>query len=493
VPEVGFQTFISDFLPMRWKLGFSTVWAWTSTMRLAMPYRISLLFICFLLLMAAITPAQAQPAEPANLTLAVGSQARVRVTDGDSLRVRAEPGTKAKVLFKAETGITVTLVDGPQTADDLTWWKIQTADGKEGWTVAGVPEDKQFLKTLVPLCPYTDGRIAFVVITKVETPSGTYPDYFQDIYTSAPDGSQLCNLTQNTRSKIYGYGDLAWSPDGKRMLFVTAFKDSSDLFSINADGSGFQPITKDAQRYGQPQWSPDGSQIAYEVRFSRQEIWLANSDWTGRRPLIGTIKSEKWVPRWSPDGKQIAFVEGNVIKSGPDHDQLRIVNADGTNARVLAKLNTDYTLTHHPLNWSPDGKSIVVATYVLRRRSPGTLLLVDVASGESRPLTDGSTQNMTLPVWSPDGQWIAYWRNAGKDAQNYSRFDLAIIRPDGTDAQTLVSGATASERPVAWSPDSKQIMYSDWKQGLMAVAVDGAAPVVVMPEVRVLDIAWMPR
>jgi Tol biopolymer transport system component len=460
-----------------------------------MPNRIFLLLICSLFVLAAASPTRAQSAEPMNLMLAVGIQARVRVTDGDSLRVRAEPGTKAKVLFKAQTGITVTLIDGPQQADDLTWWKIKTAEGKEGWTVAGVPEDNnQFLRTLVPLCPHTDGRIAFVVITQVEVPKGIYPNYYHDIYTSAPDGSQLCNLTQNALSDVYGYSDLSWSPDGKRLLFVTLFKDrKTALFSMNADGSDFRQITQDAQSYDEPQWSPDGSKIAYEVRFSRTEIWLANPDWTGRHALAGTIKSDKSLPRWSPDGKQIAFVEGGLIKSGPYRDQLRIVNADGTDARALAKLNVDDTLTQDPLSWSPDGKSLVVAAYELPYGTPRSLLLVDVASGETTPLTDASAEDAMLPVWSPDGEWIAYWRKTGKNDQGYSIYDLAIIHPDGTKARTLASEVTAREQPAVWSPDGKRILYSDWQQGLMSVRIEeNTATALLLPIPQVGDIAWGP-
>jgi WD40 repeat protein len=66
--------------------------------------------------------------------LAVRAQAFVT----QALNMRAEAGTKAKRVMQLTTNTIVTIVDGPTTADDLTWWKIRTANGVEGWVAASV-------------------------------------------------------------------------------------------------------------------------------------------------------------------------------------------------------------------------------------------------------------------------------------------------------------------------------------------------------------------
>ena len=56
----------------------------------------------------------------------------MNTTDGDLLFVRAQPF--GDILTRLEDGTPVTLLDGPQEAEGLLWWYIQTADGIEGWS-----------------------------------------------------------------------------------------------------------------------------------------------------------------------------------------------------------------------------------------------------------------------------------------------------------------------------------------------------------------------
>lgn len=76
------------------------------------------------------------------LALIVGGKAIVTSTEGDTLRVRGGAGRSSEVIAQLEPGTVVTLLEGPQIADDLSWWKIQTDDGLEGWAVERVEGDR---------------------------------------------------------------------------------------------------------------------------------------------------------------------------------------------------------------------------------------------------------------------------------------------------------------------------------------------------------------
>ncbi len=79
--------------------------------------------------------------------LAINTQAVVTLaSSGDVLNLRAEAGIKSPRLVQLKAGTVVTVIDGPQQADDLTWWKIRTANGAEGWVVESVNGEK----TLTP-------------------------------------------------------------------------------------------------------------------------------------------------------------------------------------------------------------------------------------------------------------------------------------------------------------------------------------------------------
>jgi tetratricopeptide (TPR) repeat protein/uncharacterized protein YgiM (DUF1202 family) len=76
------------------------------------------------------------------LSLLVGGDAVVTSTEGDTLRVRAGAGRSFEVIAQFEPGTLVTLLEGPQIADDLSWWKIRSEDGVEGWAVERVENDR---------------------------------------------------------------------------------------------------------------------------------------------------------------------------------------------------------------------------------------------------------------------------------------------------------------------------------------------------------------
>lgn len=67
--------------------------------------------------------------------LAVGAQARVTAPAG--LNYRDLPSTNANLLGQFGTGILVTVLDGPVTADNFTWWQIDDGQGNVGWAAQG--------------------------------------------------------------------------------------------------------------------------------------------------------------------------------------------------------------------------------------------------------------------------------------------------------------------------------------------------------------------
>lgn len=67
----------------------------------------------------------------------VGDEALV-TTGGDTLRVRDVAGLDGNIVTRLENGTIVTVIGGPQGADDFVWWQIRTATGEEGWAVERV-------------------------------------------------------------------------------------------------------------------------------------------------------------------------------------------------------------------------------------------------------------------------------------------------------------------------------------------------------------------
>jgi Tol biopolymer transport system component len=153
-------------------------------------------------------------------------------------------------------------------------------------------------------------------------------------------GTGRTNLTNSPEYLDY---DADWSPDGNRIAFVRRPKNdlstdpnppSTELYVINADGTGLKQLTSNSGGTAAPDWSPDGKRIAFmcrEVPTGVIEICVMNADGTGREQLTRNSVFEG-TPIWSPDGTKILFSRQLGQGAG---QELFVMNADGTGVTQL--------------------------------------------------------------------------------------------------------------------------------------------------------------
>ena len=98
-------------------------------------------------------------------------------------------------------------------------------------------------------------------------------------------GSRLLELIQSPP----GRPDVqtpVWSPDGRRIAFLSRRDGNKALYVMNADGSGQRRLTRDASNSATPAWSPDGRKLAFEsVRNGTTGVYVVNADGGGQRRL----------------------------------------------------------------------------------------------------------------------------------------------------------------------------------------------------------------
>jgi Tol biopolymer transport system component len=132
-----------------------------------------------------------------------------------------------------------------------------------------------------------------------------------------------------------------WSPDGRRIAFAAqpdwcrtrpCYSSHSDIYVMNADGSGKRMLTHNARYNAEPAWSPDGRKIAFRsTRNGNRDIYVMNADGSGKRNLT---RNAAWDsrPSWSPDGRKIAFVSNRDGRL-----EAHVMNADGSGQQSLTQ------------------------------------------------------------------------------------------------------------------------------------------------------------
>jgi TolB protein len=251
-----------------------------------------------------------------------------------------------------------------------------------------------------------NGRIAFA-----STPTLADEGKFE-IYTMRADGSDVRRLTDNA---AFDAGP-TFSPDGRRIAFVSHRDGNYEIYLMNADGTNQHRLTHNPAQDRQPAFSPDGKRIAFasDRKSGDLQIFLMNTDGTHQHRLTHRRRIED-DPTFFPNGKKIAFVR--VVAGVPG---LFTMRADGAHS---------HRLTHHrPLatpDVSPNGKRIVA----WRPRGLGR---IKVMRADGTHFHDLGTPGFT-PVFSPNGKKIAFERavKGGRASR------IFVMRADGSDRHAL--------------------------------------------------------
>ena len=274
----------------------------------------------------------------------------------------AQPGTSGQPVANGK----VAFVSDRDGSREIYTMKL---DGSEQTRVT----DVHLTQTGIPATPTwsPDGRIAFA----------TYVGRWE-IYAMRADGTQVVSLTQNDGASNYSP---SWSPDGAQILFRHAVGGTSQIWVMNADGSGQTALTTGSVSDFDPVWSPDGTKIGFDrVEHGNSDIWVMNPDGSDPTDVTNDPLTE-FQPSWSPDGR-IAFVR----RTGPNTD-IWAMNADGSNQ---VRLTTDPADDLRPA-WSPEGQYIY---FVSNRDNQDEIYGMNADGTSQVDLTDSMASDVD-PAW----------------------------------------------------------------------------------------------
>jgi len=222
----------------------------------------------------------------------------------------------------------------------------------------------------------------------------------------SPDGSRLAYVSFEKKKPIVYVRPLAspmpfvlanfkgsnsaptWSPDGRRLV-ITLTKDGlSQLYGVNADGSGLRRLTNSSGIDTEPVFSADGAWIYFTSdRGGSPQIYKIPSD-GGAAQRVTFEGSYNVTPRISPDGKTLAYVARNNGMF-----QITVQDLATQQTQVL----TDSAKDESP-SFAPDGRTILYATEIGGR---GVLATVSIDGRVRQRLSSTKVGDVREPAWGP--------------------------------------------------------------------------------------------
>ncbi|MDW3647073.1 MAG: S9 family peptidase [Bacteroidia bacterium] len=298
------------------------------------------------------------------------------------------------------------------------------------------------------------------------------------------------------------------SPDGKQVVYsrrsLDIMKDNtrSSLWIINADGSAHRPLAEAPSRLAR--WSPDGKKLIYiSAEGDGAQIYLRWMD-SGITTPISYVQNSPFNIRWSPDGNWIAFnmfVPGQAempipLPKKPEGAEwakppvyiddvtyrsdgggfnpagfahVFILPADGGTARQLTEGDNNF---FGAVSWTKDGKSLILSANIHEDKdyepANSELYKLDIASGKMSALTDrlGPDSN---PKVSPDGKMIAYTGNDEKYL-GYQLNQLYVMDSDGRNKKLISGDFDRDVMNPQWDSESKGFYFQYDDEGITYVA-----------------------
>ena len=280
------------------------------------------------------------------------------------------------------------------------------------------------------------------------SPDGTRIAFVSDrggddeVYIMNADGSEVTQLTDNDYKQAYGP---AWSPDGSRIAYQSS--DSFDVGGhydinvINEDGSGNVKLTSyyvvaNTRLNSALSWSPDGKRIAYVSNTNgHYQAYIMNSDGTGQVSLdvegcLSYAAAEGYSPHWSSEDTGIAWSpDGSRLVLSCLDSNLRLIDPTG---ELQAEFYGCSDLVSGPA-WAPDGNRIAFSCGL----GWNDIDVIDISDDEATRFNIGDRRTPIpslspfathivyderddiQPAWSPDGTKIAFASNRDGDYEIY--------------------------------------------------------------------------
>ncbi len=196
------------------------------------------------------------------------------------------------------------------------------------------------------------------------------------------------------------YRLLAWNPDGKSIYLKAGMLSQPQVLRVDVESRHKTVLPLSPNTYNLSV-SPDSTRMLHAFSNGMglgSELWLSDTNGAGGRKILSDAENILGLMRYSPDAEQIAYIRLPDSESAFPAGELWVMDSGGENARLAATADAGRGM---PPVWSPDGQKIA---FIGRDRPDDhdSINLSIYDPGTSQLITSPFSL-LTPPVWSPDG------------------------------------------------------------------------------------------
>ncbi len=276
-------------------------------------------------------------------------------------------------------------------------------------------------------------------------------------------------FTFDAMMKLARISDPQVSPDGKLVAFTVQTVDfaanskPTQIWTVPVAGGLPVQVTRDGPSNRRPRWSPDSKRLFYiSNRNNNAQVWSMNPDGSDGRQVTN-LPTEADGVLVAPNGKFIVFTSDVYPGCAPspatvgatfDSDcNKKALDAEAAN-KVKARVYTSL-LYRHWVSYSGNRRRHIMVQDL--GSSPEATRIRDFTPGDRDfpPFSLGGPDGYAI---SPDSTEITYVANTDADLSTSTNSDLFTVGLSGSEAKRITTNKGADEGPV-YSPDGHYLAY----------------------------------
>ncbi len=341
-------------------------------------------------------------------------------------------------------------------------------------TLLTVPKDpKNLTSFVVPLKKKETVEIPMVTFIPIQTKFGMKLERqtrmaiaYLEVIERSPNVKSVTKVTSNI-DDIVQIGEPVLSPSNPTIVYSAFVEEDgvaySNLWLQTIGGVGRTRITFGNSIDLYPTFTHDGEYIYFSSDRIRTSpgLWRINTAGGGGLTSITNSDADDFGVSVFPRSETIAYTSSPL---GAEEPQIWTIKANGT-------LPTQLREGRFP-DVSPDGRKILfvrdeLSTVIKRGNfsfNPTQIWVMNADGSVETQLTQNIDHSCIQPRWSPDGNWVVYASDEGKDVRGANNFDIWMMRSDGTRKTQLTTNGSWDDSPT-WSRDGKRIYFRSNRGG----------------------------